>query len=51
MPARMIHEKPCELWVLSGQRTITLLDLVAVFLEDGASDREVVAHVMELVSR
>jgi hypothetical protein len=36
MPARMIHETPVELWVLSDQRTITLLDLVADLLEDGS---------------
>jgi hypothetical protein len=51
MPARMIHETPVELWVLSDQRTITLLDLVADLLEDGLTDREVVDRVMELVGR
>jgi len=50
MPARMIHETPCELWVLSDQRTVTLLDLVADLLEDGLTDREVVEQVMDLVS-
>jgi hypothetical protein len=50
MSAQMIHETPRELWVLSDQRTITLLDLVADLLEDGVSDREVVEQVMDLVS-
>jgi hypothetical protein len=51
MPARTIHETPSERWVISGQRTITLLDLVADLLEDGVTDREVVEEVMDLVSR
>ena len=51
MPASVIHETPSDLWVISGQRTITLLDLVADLLEDGASEREVVEYVIELVSR
>jgi hypothetical protein len=50
MPARMIHETPGELWVLSNQRTITLLDLVADLLEDGITDCEVVEQVMDLVT-
>jgi hypothetical protein len=50
MSARMIHETPGELWVLSNQRTITLLDLVADLLEDGITDCEVVEQVMDLVT-
>jgi hypothetical protein len=51
MSARMIHETPSDLWVLSDQRTITLLDLVAELLEDGVNERQVVEQVMDLVSR
>jgi hypothetical protein len=51
MPAPVIHETPSDLWVISGPRTIALLDLVADLLEDGASEREVVEYVIELVSR
>ena len=51
MSAPVVHETPSDLWVISGQRTITLLDLVADLLEDGASEREVVEYVIELVSR
>ena len=50
MPASTIHETPSEFWVLSDQRTITLLDLVADLLKDGLTDREVVEQVMDLVS-
>jgi hypothetical protein len=50
MSARMIHEIPSELWVLTDQRTITLLALVADLLEDGVPDREVVEQVLDLVS-
>jgi hypothetical protein len=50
MSARMIHEIPNELWVLTDQRTITLLALVADLLEDGVPDREVVEQVLDLVS-
>jgi hypothetical protein len=50
MSARMIHETPGELWALSNQRTITLLDLVADLLEDGITDCEVVEQVMDLVT-
>jgi hypothetical protein len=50
MSARMIHEIPSELWVLTDQRTITLLALVADLLEDGVPDREVVGQVLDLVS-
>jgi hypothetical protein len=50
MSARMIHEIPSELWVLTDQRTITLLALVADLLEDGVTDREVVEQVLDLVS-
>jgi hypothetical protein len=49
MSARMIHEIPSELWVLTDQRTITLLALVADLLEDGVPDREVVEQVLDLV--
>ena len=51
MSERMIHETPSQLWVLSDQRTITLLDLVADLLEDGVTHCEVVEQVMDLVSR
>ena len=50
MSARMIHEIPSELWVLTDQRTITLLALVADLLEDGVPDREVIEQVLDLVS-
>ena len=50
MSARMIHEIPSELWVLTDQRTITLLALVADLLEDGVPDREIVEQVLDLVS-
>jgi hypothetical protein len=50
MSARMIHETPGELWALSNQRTITLLDLVADLLEDGITDCEIVEQVMDLVT-
>ena len=51
MSERMIHETPSQLWVLSDQRTITLLDLVADLLEDGVTHCEVVEQVLDLVSR
>jgi hypothetical protein len=50
MSARMIHEIPSELWVLTDQRAITLLALVADLLEEGVPDREVVEQVLDLVS-
>ena len=50
MSARMIHEIPSEFWVLTDQRTITLLALVADLLEDGVPDREVIEQVLDLVS-
>jgi hypothetical protein len=50
MSARMIHEIPRELWVLTDQGTITLLSLIADLLEDGVTEREVVEQVLDLVS-
>jgi hypothetical protein len=50
MSARVIHETPSDLWVLSDQRTITLLDLVADLLKEGVTERDVVEQVMDLVS-
>jgi hypothetical protein len=49
MSAPVIHETPSDLWIISGPRTITLLDLVADLFEDGVSEREVVEYVIELV--
>jgi len=51
MSAHVIHETSSDLWVISDPRAITLLDLVADLFEAGASEREVVEHVIELVSR
>jgi len=49
MSVPVIHETPSDLWVISDQRTTTLLDLVADLFEDGACEREVVEYVIELV--